>query len=281
MGSNVAAAIVRGSNSSFRYSFSFLPKHQREALRVVYAFCRKTDDIVDSEIDTQTRIEQIRSWRFEWERALSGNSSYPLLNQLSGVAQKFHIPVHHFNDVIRGVEMDLTRQRYESFEDLREYCELVASSVGLMCVGIFSPKNQRTTEYATALGIALQLTNIVRDVGIDASYGRIYLPLEDLRQFGCTESEILSCTYTPRFKALMAFEAERAEGFFRLAQSALPPEDRKAMFAATIMERIYYHTLLRIRAAEYNVFDGAIHLPRSVQFLIALKYWITQRLLGS
>ena len=176
--------------------------------------------------------------------------------------------------------MDLVKNRYETFKELEHYCSLVASSVGLMTLEIFGPRNNATREYAVNLGIALQLTNILRDVAIDAAYGRIYLPLEDLRRFGYSESDLFAHRYTPQFRELMEFETRRAEEYFRRAIVLLPSEDRRAMFAPKIMERIYFHTLLRIKGARYNVFDRRVHLPRTLQFLIAVKYWVKQRLLG-
>ena len=284
MGSDVATiSPAEGfslSKSSFNFSFSFLPKEQREALKTVYAFCRTTDDIVDNSGDVQTNIERLRRWRTELEKALAGMSEYSLLNQLSAVAKRFHIPVDHFYELVRGVEMDLTKNRYESFDELKEYCYLVASTVGLMSLGVFGPRNDRTKEYAINLGIALQLTNILRDVTVDAKYGRIYLPLEDMRRFGYTEGDLYAHKYSPQFLALMEFEAQRAEEFFRKAQAALPAEDKRVMFAAKIMERIYYHTLEKIRNERYNVFQKSIRLTRFIQFLIAVKYWVKQRLFG-
>ena len=268
------------SKSSFSFSFSFLPKEQREALKTVYAFCRTTDDIVDNSGDIQTNIERLRRWRTELEKALVGSSEYSLLNQLSAVAKRFHIPVEHFYALVRGVEMDLTKSRYETFDELKDYCYLVASTVGLMSLGVFGPRNDRTKEYAINLGIALQLTNILRDVAVDAKYGRVYLPLEDMRRFGYTEADLYAHKYSPQFLALMEFEAQRAEEFFQKAQAALPAEDKRVMFAAKIMERIYYHTLEKIRAERYNVFQKSIRLTRFIQFLIAVKYWIKQRLFG-
>jgi len=279
MGSNVVA-IFKGSGTSFYYSFSFLPKYQREALETVYAFCRKTDDIVDNEQDVKSKIEVLQEWRSELERALKGRSSYSLLNQLHAIATRFNIPVVHFYELLHGVEMDLVKNRYETFEELKEYCYLVASSVGLMSLEIFGPRSDKTKEYAVNLGIALQLTNILRDVGVDAKYGRVYLPQEDLRRFRYAEADLFARRYTPEFSALMEFQVSRAEEYFRRAQESLPAEDRRAMFAAKIMERIYFHTLQRIKEINYNVFEQSVYLPRTIQFLIALKYWIKQRLLG-
>lgn len=277
-----AAALVRQSGSSFAWSFSFLPRRQKEALKTVYAFCRTTDDIVDNAQDVRARIERLSSWRRELERAMRGDSASPLLNRLHAIARQFNIPVEHFYELLRGVEMDLVVNRYATFAELEEYCALVASSVGLMSLEIFGPRNDRTIAYAYNLGIALQLTNILRDVGVDAGYGRIYLPLEDLRRFGCAEEEILAGKPDPEgFRALMEFEAARAETYFTRAREALGPEHKRAMFAPKIMERIYYHTLLRMRETGYRVFDAPpVRLPKLLQFLIAVKYWVKQRILG-
>ena len=271
---------ARGLRTSFAFSFSFLPKHRREAIRTVYAFCRTTDDIVDNPGDVTSNIERLQRWRAELGRALEGNSGYGLLNQLSAIAVRFKIPVVHFYELLKGVEMDLTKNRYATFGELREYCYHVASSVGLMSLGVFGSRSERTKEYAVNLGIALQLTNILRDVGIDADYGRIYIPQEDLARFHCSESDIFSHRCTPEFVSMMEFEAARAERYFQAAQESLPAEDRRAMFPAKIMERIYYHMLRRIRKASYNVFDRSVSLPKGEQFLIALKYWVKQRLFG-
>ena len=274
-----AAVILKEGSSSFYYSFSFLPKEQRDALRTVYAFCRRTDDIVDDNRDVESKVEGLQRWRKELGKALDGTSEYSLLNQLSSVARRFNIPVVHFYELIEGVEMDIVKNRYATFDELRGYCYHVASSVGLMCLEIFRSKNERTKDYAVNLGIALQLTNILRDVGIDAQYGRIYLPQEDLRRFGYTEADLFARTYSSEFVALMNFEAHRAEEYFRKAQASLPVEERRAMFPAKIMERIYFHTLLRIKKARYNVFDASVSLPRYLQLLIAIKYWLTHRIL--
>jgi phytoene synthase len=241
VGSDLALAQGRfGGKSSFDFSFAFLPKEKREALKAVYAFCRTTDDIVDSpEIaGVNRRAELLRTWREELEQAFHGTSDYPVLNRLSQIARRFNIPVLLFYDLLRGVEMDLVKNRYESFAELEEYCTLVAS------------------------------------------YGRIYLPLEDLRRFRCPEADLLEGRCSPEFRELMEFETRRAEEYFRRARLLLPPEDRRAMFAPKIMERIYYHTLLRIKDAGYDVFDRRVQLPRILQFLIAVKYWVKQRLLG-
>jgi len=269
----------REGHSSFFYSFSFLPREQKEAIQTVYAFCRETDDIVDTERDPKRKIVLLRRWRRELGKALEGRSVYPILNQLSVTARRFNIPVEHFHELIRGVEMDLTKNRYQTFSELKTYCRRVASSVGLMCLEIFRPRNEQTREYAEHLGVALQLTNILRDVKADAKHNRIYLPAEDLRRFGYSEEDLLQNRYTPQFVALMEFECDRAEEYYRKAQQFLPKEDKRVMFAAKIMERIYYHTLLRIKKHRYNVFKKSSRLPSFLQFLIAVKYWLIHRVL--
>jgi phytoene synthase len=266
--------------SSFAYSFSFLPRAQREALKAVYAFCRETDDLVDNDADAASKSGRLNRWREELTASLTGGAASPTLRTLASVIARFEIPPAHAFELVRGVEMDLEKDRYRTFAELKEYCYHVASSVGLMSLAIFGPRSAAAREYAVRLGIALQLTNIIRDVGADARFGRIYLPLDELERFGCPERDILERRHTPAFAALMAFQASRAREYFRLAQESLPPEDRRAMFAATIMERIYFHTLERVERSGFRVFGGPIHLPRPLQFLIAARCYLQRRLLG-
>ena len=273
-----ATAITRSSNTSFYYSFSLLPKQKREAIHTVYAFCRYTDDLVDEGADDGRKVVLLRRWRRELGRALNGTSAYPILNQLSVTARRFNIPVDHFYELIRGMEMDLTRNRYETFDELREYCYLVASSVGLMCRQIFGFRNESTREYAINLGIALQLTNILRDLKEDARKGRIYLPLEDLRRFRYSEDDLLQCRYTPEFVNLMRFECERACRHFDAARDALKNEDKRFFFAARVMWSIYAHILQRIIRSNYNVFERRISISKLLKLLITFRYWLSYRL---
>lgn len=270
--------IAKNTNTNFYYSFSVLPKHKREAIKTVYAFCRFTDDIVDDGADEVRKVEMLRKWRRELARAIRGESDYPILNQLSSTAHRFNIPIEHFYELIRGVEMDLTKNRYETFDDLREYCYLVASTVGLMCRQIFGYKNESTSDYAINLGIALQLTNIIRDVQDDAKKGRIYIPLEDMRRFGYTEDDLLHGRYTEEFINLMRFECDRAREYFDLAHDALKDEDKHHFFAARIMWSIYAHLLRRIERSNYNVFERRISLPRFLKLLITFRYWLSHQL---
>ena len=275
---SAAGTIPSDSTTNFYYSFSVLPRHKRDAIRTLYAFCRYTDDIVDEEPDQVRKVAVLRRWRRELGHALAGESSLPLLNQLGATARRFNIPVDHFHDLIRGVEMDLTKTRYESFDDLREYCLLVASSVGLMCRQIFGYRNESTRDYAINLGIALQLTNIISDVKDDARRGRIYLPREDMHRFGYSEEDLLAARYTPEFVNLMRFEVERAKEYFQKAHDALKDEDKHYFFAARIMWSIYAHILRRIELSKYNVFKRRISIPRPLKLLITLRYWLSHHL---
>jgi phytoene synthase len=275
---STATAITRGSNTSFYYSFSLLPKEKREAIHAVYAFCRYTDDIVDEEGDRDTKIVQLRLWRRELGRAIRGTSGFPLLNQLNAVALRFNIPAELFYDLFRGMEMDLTKTRYETFDELYQYCYLVASTVGLMCRNIFGYRNESTRDYAVNLGLALQLTNILRDIADDARRGRIYIPQEDLRRFGYTEDDLLNCRMTPQFSALMQFEVGRAREYFDRARAALQDEDKRFFFAARIMWSIYAHLLNRIERSDYNVFKRRISISTFLKLLIASRYWLSHHL---
>ena len=277
MSVELATIITKQSNTSFYYSFSLLPKSQREAIHTVYAFCRTTDDIVDEGNDREQQALILRRWRLELERSRTGHSQYSILNQLSIIATKFKIPVEHFFELIRGMEMDLERNRYESFEDLHLYCYRVAGTVGLMCTEIFGYKNDNAKKYAENLGLALQLTNILRDVKADARKGRIYLPLEDLRRFGYTESDLLANRYTPEFVNLMSFEVARARKYYTLADSYLSKEDAPRFFAAKIMEDIYLRILNRIEMHQYNVFEKRISISKLRKFLVAMRIWLKNK----
>jgi phytoene synthase len=278
MSADLAAVITKQSNTNFYFSFSLLPKQQREAIHAVYAFCRCTDDIVDEGTDREQQVVLLTRWRQELERSWHGYSQYPILNQLSQMAHKFKIPVEHFFELIKGMEMDLGRNRYETFDELRLYCYRVGSTVGLMCTEIFGYKNENSKLYAENLGIALQLTNILRDIKTDAKKGRIYLPREDLQRFGYSEEYLFAHRYTPDFVRLMEFECARARQFYILADSYLSAEDTPRFFAAKIMETIYLHLLDRIERSRYNVFEKKISISRLRKFAVAIRIWLQNKL---
>lgn len=271
---DTANQIAKESKSSFYYAFNLLPEEKREAMNVVYAFCRKTDDIVDETTeDANVKYEKLRKWRIEFEKAFSGHSEFQLLNKLGKTISKFNIPLDPFFELIKGMEMDLQKDRYKSFDDLQLYCYRVASTVGLMCIEIFGYKNPSTKNFAIDLGIALQLTNILRDVSKDAEKGRIYLPEEDLSKFNYSETELLQKIYNNQFKELMIYETGRAKQYFNSATSHLDLDDKKTMFAARAMQHIYYKMLEKIIAAEYDVFNNNIKVSKVEKIGIALGVW--------
>ena len=273
----VSDIIEKNKRSNFYYSFLLLPKPKRDAINVVYAWCRTTDDIVDEVESVKRKYVRLRLWSREFERSIEGTSRYPLLNKLSQIIQRFNIPLHHFHDLIRGMEMDLVKTRYATFEELREYCYRAASTVGLICTEIFGYKHEGAKEYAINLGIALQLTNILRDIKVDAVKGRIYLPLEDLEKFDYKEEELLSGTYNTQFVRLMKFECERARSYFKIALEHLSEEDKPLFLAAQIMEAIYFRLLQDIERAEYNVFAKRIRLLNLTKFFITFEVWWKNR----
>lgn len=269
-----AKNIARKSSSSFYYAFNLLPTDKREAMNTVYAFCRETDDIIDEgNLPDELKYEKLRKWRIELEKAFSGNSDYSLLNRLGKTIQKFNIPYEPFFELLKGMEMDLQRKRYLTFDDLQLYCYRVASTVGLVCIEIFGYKHKSAKDFAINLGIALQLTNILRDVKKDSQSGRIYLPQKDLIRFNYTEDDILSQNYNENFIELMRFEAERAKEYFSKATENLNLEDKGGMFAARAMQHIYRKLLEKIIHADYDVYQKNIKVSKVEKVGIALGVW--------
>ncbi|MFQ5840338.1 MAG: squalene/phytoene synthase family protein, partial [Candidatus Methylomirabilales bacterium] len=219
----------------------------------------------------------IRAWRKELDRVYEGRPTEAITRTLGSVVRRFRIPKRYFEELIAGVEMDLTRNRYRTFEDLYQYCYRVASVVGLMCIEIFGYTSPRTREYAVSLGIALQLTNILRDLKTDAERGRLYLPQEDLHRFGVPEGDILGGHTTPALLALMRFEAERAGGYFEAADRLLPSQDRPRLYAAEIMGMIYRRTLEEIVARDFPVFTERVSLPGWYKMSLAITIWSVSR----
>lgn len=270
------AEITRQSSSNFYYAFMLLPAERRRALYAVYAFCRFVDDIADDGAATQPAL-LLERWRQELRNVFSGAVERPVSRALAANVRRFNIPPRYFEEVIDGVEMDLTRKRYTTFEELSLYCRRVASAVGLICIEIFGYRNPSARVYAERLGLAFQLTNIIRDVREDAARDRIYLPLADLRRFGVTEQEILHSSYTPGFNQLMRFEAARARQFYQEAAAALAPEDRSSMVAAEGMRLIYSALLERINRSGYRVFDRRLSVSAPRKLLLVGRAWAGTR----
>ncbi|MFA6456534.1 MAG: presqualene diphosphate synthase HpnD [Bacteroidota bacterium] len=269
--------VDKNKRSNFYYSFLMLPKPKREAINIVYAWCRVADDIVDEEESVSTKRLRLLQWAKEFELALAGTSRFQLANKLSLIIKRFKIPLHHFNELILGMEMDLVKTRYETFDDLKVYCYRVASTVGLICTEIFGYKHEEAKEYAENLGIALQLTNILRDVAADAKKGRIYLPQRDMDYFGYSEEELFAGKYNVKFQRLMAFQAERARSYFAEAIKHLSADDRPLFLAALIMQEIYFRLLQDIEKAEYNIFSRRIKISTMKKIFITVQTWWKNR----
>jgi phytoene synthase len=266
-------------DTNFYYSFLVLPPRKRRAIVAVWDFCRAVDDAVDeapseagwtSEIQARAASE-LAEWRSELAAVYSGTPRTRQGIALQPYAREFDLPRERFDELIDGVEMDLLHARYETFASLLEYCRRVASGVGLICLEIFGYQNKASRAYAESLGVALQLTNIIRDVASDARNGRVYLPAEDLERFGVVEADLRGLT--PPVADLLRFECDRARGYYRRAAEQLPPEDARSLLAARIMGEIYFAILQRIEQRGYDVFSERIRVPRPRRALIALRAW--------
>lgn len=264
--------ITRRSSSNFYYAFLLLPPERREALFALYAFCRFVDDIADDEGRARP-AELLGRWREELERVYAGGATHRIGVALADAVTRFPLEKKHFLDLIEGVEMDLSRRRYQTFDELYQYCYRVASTVGLLCIEIFGHQHASARDYAVDLGIAFQLTNILRDVMEDAGRGRIYLPLEDLHRFDCSEEDVLSGSYSGRLGALMAFECGRARAYYLRASAALASEDRGSLAAAEAMRLIYMRLLNRIEAKHFDVFGPKVTVPKYEKVTLALAAW--------
>lgn len=271
------AEITRRSSSNFYYAFMLLAPERRQALYAVYAFCRFVDDIADDAAVREPALMLAR-WREELDRVYGGEPTRPVSRALADAVRRFTIPREYFEEVIAGVEMDLTRKRYRTFDELRLYCYRVASAVGLICIEVFGYTNPAARVYAEKLGIAFQLTNILRDVSEDALRGRIYLPLEDLEKMGVSEEEILNRVYSSNFVRLMEFEANRARNFYREAEAAMPPEDRSTLRTAEAMRMIYGALLARIVSSNYRVLDRRLSLSAPRKLYLVGRAWASGRI---
>jgi phytoene synthase len=267
---NKAAA----SGSSFYNSFRFLPKDKRRAITALYAFCREVDDVVDECSDANVARTTLNWWRSEVVAVYSGTPQHPVTQALVPVAKQFNLAQEHFLEIIEGMEMDLDQPRYPDFKSLQLYCYRVASVVGLLSVEIFGYSDRQTLKYAHDLGIALQLTNIIRDVGEDARRNRIYLPLDELQQFGVTAADILNARETGGFQKLMAFQIERAQRYYQQALDHLPAVDRKAQRTGLIMATIYRATLDEVVASGCHVLKERVSLTPTYKLWLAFKAWL-------
>ena len=272
--------LARRSGSNFYYSFFFLPQERRHAMHAVYAFCREVDGVVDDPAPGSDPRAHLARWRadiaaiYRQDGGGGLHSSNPVTLCLADHIRRLGIPQDYFDEIIAGVEMDLTIHRYATFSDLYQYCYRVASVVGLICLKIFGARAPESQTYAVNLGVAFQLTNILRDLKVDGARGRIYLPAEDLARFGCSEQDLLAGAYTPAFIKLMEFQCRRAQEYYCAAESTLPESDRQALLPAEIMRAIYHTILERIEAARYQVFARRITLSPPRRLAVALGAWL-------
>ncbi len=261
------------SGSSFYYSFMFLPRDRRRAITALYAFCREVDDTVDECSDPNVARTTLNWWRSEVAAVYAGKPQHPVGQALVPLVRQFDLAQEHLLEIIDGMEMDLDQSTYPDFKSLHLYCYRVASVVGLLAAGIFGYTDRKTLKYAHDLGLAFQLTNIIRDVGEDARRGRIYLPLEDLRRLDVREADLLAGRYSPSLAALMAFECGRARAYYIRARGALAPADRGTLATAEAMRRIYARLLDRIEARHFDVFGGRVTVPAYQKAGLALVTW--------
>jgi phytoene synthase len=275
--------VAKKHAKNFYYAFLFLPKAKREAIYALYAFCRYCDDIADSDHAPLQKQALLQAWRQELDNCYAGRATHAITHALQHVVAQYPIPKHYFEELMRGVEMDFTIQRYATFADLEIYCYRVASVVGLLCIEVFGYTHPGVQGYARHLGTALQLTNIMRDIKEDAAYGRIYLPLEDLQAFHYAEADLLQQRYTAEFVGLMQFQAQRVAEYYQKAAACLLPGDKRRLIAPEIMAGIYRATLRKMARCRYHVFRGRTSVPGGHKVLIALhifvKIWMETALL--
>jgi len=259
------------SGSSFYYAFLFLPPPKRAAIMAFYAFCREVDDVVDEATDPGVAASKLAWWQGEVAKSFAGQPSHPVMQALLPISQPFDIEQRHLQAVIEGCQMDLSQTRYLDYAGLQRYCHLVAGVVGEVAAQIFGQTLPQTTAYAHTLGQALQLTNIIRDVGEDAMRGRIYLPMNELAQFGVTAQDILKRQYSDRFTALMTFQAQRAQGLYDQALALLPAADRRAQKPGLMMASIYRALLREIEQDQFRVLHQRISLTPLRKFWLAWR----------
>lgn len=266
-------------DTSFSYSFVVLPPEQRRAIGVVWDFCRAVDDAVDEAVDAPTAASAVVNWRAEVSRLFGPEPPLtPQARNLKPYVAMFSLSRQPFDDLVDGVEMDLDRHRYDTFDELIGYCRRVASAVGVMCIEVFGCRDSRSREYAFNLGLALQVTNIIRDVKADLAQGRIYLPQEDLSRFGVTEAALAAGEMTDAIRKLLAFECQRARHFFTAARQAMPAGESQKLVAAEIIGGIYFEILQRIERRDYDVFTERVRVPKFVRARLALQIWTRSRL---
>lgn len=269
-------SITRKSASNLALAFVLLPREKRSEMAALYAFCREIDDVADEEmVSVAERRVQLQAWRDDVQLAcFSGKPRFEVNQELQGVIQHYNLQFTLFDELLKGVEMDLDIHRYESLEELEQYCYRVASVVGLLSIEIFGYKDARSRDYAVYLGKALQLTNILRDVRNDAERGRIYLPLEECRRFNVPAEEILNSQYSDRYFRLAQSIAGRAREFYSKARMSLPETDRRSMATAELMGSVYWRLFRKLEQRRFNVFDfSETRLNKAQKLFLIFRMW--------
>ena len=273
---HVSQSITRKSASNLALAFVLLPPEKRQEMAALYAFCREVDDVADDEsVPVNARRHSLQGWREDIARACKGGQPlYPVNQELQAVIRERQLSFGLFDELLKGVEMDLDIRRYETMESLEQYCYRVASVVGLLSIEIFGYRDPRCKQYAVHLGKALQLTNILRDVRNDAERDRIYLPLEACRQFNVEPEEVLEGRYSPAYFNLAQHIAEHAKGYYRRAREALPDADRRSMATAELMGSVYWRLLKKLEQRRFNVFDYAeTRLNKGQKLFLIFRMW--------
>ena len=266
--------VTRDAAGNFYYAFVTLPRLRRRAMYAAYAFCRLCDDLADDDLPIEQKREQLAGVETKLLQAKDGNTDGPVFEALAHAVQDYGIPWEDLTEIARGVEMDLTVSRYDTFEELSTYCYRVASVVGLVCIQICGYTDVRAREYAIDLGMAMQLTNILRDIREDGELGRIYLPREDLERFGYSEEELLRGEVNDRFRSLMEFEVARAREYFTRGKQLLKLLPIRTRAFPAVLGGLYGRVLDRIEDRQYNVFDSRVSLSTKVKIALAVRLWI-------
>ena len=273
-------SITRREARNFYYAFLTLPAAQRRAIYVTYAFCRHCDDAVDAEGSNEEKLAMLVSLRSHLSECYQGHAATPVFLALADVAGRYEIPEEYFQEVLSGVQSDLVKDRYEDFEQLRAYCYQVASVVGLICLQIFGYKDSNAKAHAIDLGLAMQLTNIARDVREDLEFGRIYLPQDEMARFGYTEEELQAGVVNDAFVNLMRFQAQRAKGYFRSGFQLLPYLSPRSRACPAVLGQLYSKILDRIESADYDVLSNRIGLSTTEKVRVTAQTWISSIMPG-
>ena len=265
--------IAKEHAKNFYYAFKTLPTDKRRAIYATYAFCRLCDDIADEEMALEEKGRRFAETRRLLDDSLRGNSDGPVFTALEDAANSFGIPEKYFEEVIEGVEMDLMKSRFADFEELRAYCYKVASVVGLVCIEVFGYKDPRAKEYAIDLGLAMQITNILRDVKEDAERDRVYLPLDEIERFGYSVEELMAGVVNEPFRRLMTHQAQRARAYFDSGKRLLPLIDQESRVCPAVLHGVYSALLDRIEASGFEVFERRIRVSTPKKLMITARHW--------